>query len=253
MLYSIFMPTEGIFKVKPGEKLSSLNVTVIGNCQVQGFSSSISAMLPAANVYAINIGLKKEIQEIQPHIESSEIIFIQPNSVNELNKYKINANTKIVLFPNVTFSAFHPDIAYFMHNGAVVQSPIGAYHSSLILYGWKNNWSAEETRSLFCSKIYQHLGFFSHLEPAREALRKEGDACEIPIHDWVERWLQRGCFMYSINHPKLFVLADIAEAALKKTGFNVVRYAAEFVYDNLQNTTVWPVYTEIAERFGLEI
>ncbi len=58
--------------------------------------------------------------------------------------------------------------------------------------------------------------------------------------------------MYSVNHPKLFVLADLAAGALASCGVTAdPQLCEDYVPDNVKLGAVWPVYPEIAARFGL--
>lgn len=65
-------------------------------------------------------------------------------------------------------------------------------------------------------------------------------------------WHARGPFMHSINHPRGFVLADVARAAAIRAG--LLDAAAPHVvppFDQLSVDTIWPVYPEIAEALGV--
>ena len=54
-----------------------------------------------------------------------------------------------------------------------------------------------------------------------------------------------------MNHPKLFPLADIARGLLERDAVETLSGVEEFVEDEMNFETVWPVYPEIAERMGV--
>jgi hypothetical protein len=187
---------------------------------------------------------------MQALLQSSDLLVVQREHSTSAGLKAIPARAQVVSIPCVVFPGFHPDIVYAVHEGQSVPSPIGGYHSSLVLYGWKKGLTPKKVQGLFCKETYRHLGFFSYIDASTAALRREGQLCEMPLDKLLDRWMKGGCFMHSINHPKIHVLADMAEAALAKAGLQPVRMAAEFVHDNLLNSAVWPVYPEFADVFG---
>ena len=67
------------------------------------------------------------------------------------------------------------------------------------------------------------------------------------------RWLQHpDAFMYSMNHPRSFVLADVAVEAARAAGLAVDPQVRELegMPDRLAEWVVYPVYKEIAARLG---
>ena len=68
----------------------------------------------------------------------------------------------------------------------------------------------------------------------------------------VARWARRGDFMYVLNHPKAFVIGDIARRLLEESGLRPEPVEIEaYIGDELARDVVWPVYPPIAEAFGL--
>ena len=59
---------------------------------------------------------------------------------------------------------------------------------------------------------------FPGLAGAAEALLDQGRQFGLDLSADFLRWANRGCFMYSINHPKPHVLYDIARKLLRGVG-----------------------------------
>ena len=57
--------------------------------------------------------------------------------------------------------------------------------------------------------------------------------------------------MHSINHPKLFVLADLARVLLEREGIESLPDVEQYVDDQLAEGPVWPVYPEVGQRLGV--
>ncbi len=56
--------------------------------------------------------------------------------------------------------------------------------------------------------------------------------------------------MYTVNHPKIRVLFDIAKVFLESLSIKTVS-AGILPLDNLVNGPCWPVYPEIGEHYGV--
>ena len=101
--------------------------------------------------------------------------------------------------------------------------------------------------------MFQHFGYFDYWNPSVSALLDAGNISNLPLDDLIVEWKRNGCFMHSVNHPKLAVTASIVEQMLSRDGFEVcVPHTEKFVIDHLQRQAIWPVYPDIAERLGLK-
>ncbi|WP_462117436.1 WcbI family polysaccharide biosynthesis putative acetyltransferase [Methylorubrum extorquens] len=122
----------------------------------------------------------------------------------------------VVPVPTIVFPAFHPDIVYIAHKGGLFGSPMGDYHSALIVYGFARGFSADEIVSLFRADVFSRVGYLDGWFPNRDALLAMSHAHGCNIDRLFAGWMRRGCFMHTINHPKLFVLTDLAHDALHR-------------------------------------
>jgi hypothetical protein len=80
------------------------------------------------------------------------------------------------------------------------------------------------------------------------ALLEQGRQFGLDLSADFLRWADRGCFMYSINHPKPHVLYDMARKLLRGVGrpsepIDFDTYAV----DDIVRGYVFPVYPEIAD------
>ena len=113
---------------------------------------------------------------------------------------------------------------------------------------------ADQTVARFNGSVFARLGYFagSLWASSEQGLLNSGCDAGLPVERYFRSWVRRGCFMYSANHPKLFVLADLAAAALAACGLTVdSRLCDDYVPDDTKLGSIWPVYPEIAARFGL--
>ena len=190
-----------------------------------------------------------------PMLDQSDIIFSQPRARARMGAVLAAYEKKIILFPRIYFAGLHPDIVSVRDDaGDLIHGPLGGYHSLLALYGWMRDLDVGKTAKLFEEAVYRNAGFFDAWKTARRVFAEECAAVDMPtVASLPDTWVQRGAFMYTVNHPRLFVLADLARICLDRLNLNkVCCLAAELVPDSLASGPVWPVYPAIAERLGFE-
>ena len=217
-------------------------------------------------------GLKAEAIELIPtnlqRIASGEnstlvdsnslIVCLTPQDspfAKSLNKQFPSA--KLRFLPSITFPAYHPDCEYIYKNygtdsTTTFATPVcGHYQSAITFWSWKQGLSKQDTRRLFRYDVYNHLGYFSLFESAKKRLLQTGRDSLFPLERFLQEWIKCGSFMHSINHPKLFVLAQIAREFLLREGFEPLPHVENYMHDAFLNHGCWPVYPEVAEQLGI--
>ncbi len=166
------------------------------------------------------------------------------------------AAKETVFYPTVNFAGFHPDVVYLFERDSnycrFVVSPLGPFNSALALYGFRRGYSVERTAGLFRGEVYDQLGYFSGWEEAVAGLLADRDARDFGFESHLLHWLRQGCFMYNPQHPRLGPVLDIAREILRRADLAVLPGHAEgYLASDLVPGPIWPVYPEIAARFGL--
>lgn len=248
--------------VPPHVSTSALRVTIFGNCSATTLAKLMQAMtgdiIATAVVVDANMIAKLCAGKLDHAslIENSDIIFIQ--EIGEIltliqTQFPLH-NHKVRRFPFIHFPAFHPDIVYVQskRQGIHIQGPLGEYQSAIALCGWLEGLSVEETLTLFRHDVYAALGYYDYWETSEKMMADVGAGAGFPMHDLLEKWHRRGCWLYSINHPKPFVLADMARQMLTREGISTLPDVENFVADGFTNGPAWPVYPEIGKALGLK-
>jgi hypothetical protein len=240
----------------PGKKF-----LLLGNCQTRSLARLMPSLVAGAEATEIHYTpqLLKKIacrdEHLSKLIEESTFILSHPHDdlLELLRQNFPSASTKIRLLPRIFFAAFHPDAEYVADSrGLQLFGPMSAYHSSIAHFAWTNNLTKAQTLQLFCEDTYSKLGYFDYWPLSVQVLVEEGARTDISMEPLIEKWTKQGCWMYSMNHPKLFVLADIARIVLTRAGVEVLPGVEEYAYDELKNDYVWPLYPEIGKRLNLE-
>ena len=240
---------------------ASKKISIFTNCQGSNLGRCIQALtgtrppsfafVPVEHIREPERGL----DVVRAALAENDVVLMQPLYADAISPLLPALSQKLLLFPSISFPAFQPDQCYVRIKGTFseVSGPLGPYHSSIVYYAWRAGMSAQQTADLFCDAVYQELRFYDYWDSATQALLEEGARCGMPLEGLLKQWRTRGCFMHSPNHPKLFVVADIARQVMQKLNIAALPIdPLEVVWDNLADTSIWPVYPEIARRIGIE-
>jgi hypothetical protein len=233
---------------------------VLGNCQSRPLASSLQALCPSATFTPVELtaaamerfaaGDKRILRSLCEY----DAIFAQVPAI--VTRTFPDLTAKVVRIPFVTFAAYHPDLVYIntVREGAkqYLFGPMGQYHSAITLWAYLHGKSTAETLTLFNAATYEALGYFDFWQTSRNGVLHEGEAAGMLLHANIDRWARRGCFMHSVNHPKIDVFIDIAQELLRKLELPCLPNAAQYLIDEFAEGAVWPIYPEIGQNLGID-
>lgn len=254
------------------------HVTLIGNCHGLGIAQVMAALGDDVRATALvptpDNRARLLAGDYDALIASSAVVLVQPGGfqrldgtgsggylphdaddpVAEATAYvrRTVPSARIGRFPKVLFSAFHPDFDFVRDRAGVrFDGPCG-HHSALVFHAWQRGLSASDTAALFCDDVFAHLGYFDYWAASSSFLVGEGHAADLALEPYLARWTARGVWMYSFNHPRLHVLADVARLLMQREGLPLAAGAEAPHDDALARQTVFPVYPAIAARLGVD-
>ncbi len=243
---------------------SKIRIAIVGNCQVGPLSKCLQALSGSVAATPVEYTAKMYRKAAQGEMDADlaklatghDVLLVHPfEEIRQLlGKASALPGAKIHLIPKVEFSAFHPDLIYIESKDKIgrLRGPLIEYNSSLVFYGWQRGMKKSEILELFRDEVYSELGFYDFWTSAVEGLLREGSSIGFPLDSLLDSWKKKGCFMHSSNHPKLFVIADLAGAILNRLGIDTIPGATDYVADNFADGPVWPVYPEIGKRLGID-
>ena len=156
----------------------------------------------------------------------------------------------------ISFAAFHPDCVYVDGTGddgrAPVFGPFGPYHSALALFAFRGGLSPREANALFNDNVFEALRYFDFWnEASAELIEGVKRTCGLDLSAELGHWARRGVFMYTVNHPKPFVLVDVAKKLLKHIGISVPEIDYEnYLIDDFIRYPIFPVYPPVGAHYG---
>jgi hypothetical protein len=233
-------------------------IVFVGNCQVSMLASLCNAMQKEVEATGWELTTKffamlEESRFDDANWAGVQRIWAHPNErwMAWLQKQPEHFQARVRPLPTIDTLGFHPDCAYVHVQGKAVDSPIGAYHSALVLWGFLQGLSKKATRELFNAQVFRHLGYFELQAVGIDHLVHKGRQCGMPMHRWLAQWQESGVWMHTINHPKPHVLADVALHCLHQLGLQGAPEARDVVLDELALSPCWPVYPAVAQALGL--
>ncbi|KQP33923.1 hypothetical protein ASF49_08705 [Methylobacterium sp. Leaf104] len=238
---------------------------MLGNCQAEGVAQSLCLLLPQARVELVPFdGLGRRygtLERLKAHLAPFDHVFTQFFSEGFIRGGNAHAlgegDPRLRLYPTILFPGYQPDMVLVGDVGALsaarlVASPVGPYHSAIVLCAYLEGRGPRETAELFRDTTYAQLGFYEAWNVAAAELLGTAGDLGFPLESELARWSRRGCFMHVLNHPKLFVLADIARRLATEAGLNPSPASVEdYLPDDLATGAVWPLYPDLAARYGL--
>jgi hypothetical protein len=233
-------------------------VTVIGNCQTQVYRNIISAATGLDDVKGvITMTAEANAAEIRTRLDKSDIILSQPISNHELDFLRSESyveDPRFHIIPNFFLNTFHPDICYIGGQSGRVTGPMGDYHSIIALKAFLSGMSELEAASKFTADTYEKMGYFDQRQTSDDELRHRFASHGIDVDRILNCAYRLGPFMYTVNHPVNTAVAIAVEELMTRIHLpmqNSPTEVAALLPEFLKSAPIWPIYSEIAERFGV--
>ena len=160
---------------------------------------------------------------------------------------------RLIILPGFSFGGFHPDTVYVHTAQGFLDGVTDHYHSRIAVAGFLAGRGVGGTVSLYNSLVMGRAGYFTAYGRERMLVCQVFDRFGIDLNPLFERWAGQGCFMHSVNHPKVWCYADVALALCRHAGF--VNRDATFDFSAMQDGlavfATHPILPPLARRLGL--
>jgi hypothetical protein len=237
-------------------------LAVVGNCQSYGIAYAMKVLAPSAQVdhYSVVHKTLANIDRLATTLERYDRVFLQnfPAGIVRGGDYEdlLSRLTKVTRMPSMVFAAFHPDLVYLLdatRGQKPLNGPLRAYHSALAVFAFRVGLSLQEANALFSDNVFATVGYYDIWNAsARELIDQAKSYFGFDFSSDLMSWSRRGIFMYSIVHPKPFVLASVARRLLETTRIPIENENFDdYAIDDLARSEIFPVYPEIAARLGV--
>lgn len=229
-------------------------IVVSGHCQTAGIAAALNLLLPGDAVRGLQLDtsggggpeLLDAVRNADVWIHAAPESFLQEHGL-------ARPGLQCLGLPLVFFNAFHPDVCPLRQISTGKEYLEPGYHSVIAAWAWQHGLLPHEVAPLFNTPTFAALGYFDRWQASvayqRRLFEDAGWAQEFPRF-FLE--IQRtGCFMHSINHPRVHVLVRLAKMLASHLGAGDEAWERDVVvHDNLTIVT-WPLYPPVADCLGL--
>ncbi|SEO29795.1 hypothetical protein SAMN04488103_12011 [Gemmobacter aquatilis] len=220
---------------------------VWSNCQTEGLARSISMLCCDIEVDRAWVHEPAKSQE--------ELAAYDAVVIHHDHTHLTAGLRKVIVAPGIQFCAYHPDSGYFTYieDGAIkmVQGPLLGYASIIGVAAYRSGRSVKQAAELFNRDTYERAGYLCLWDTEKESLGRAFGKAGLNLGDYLPTWSRTDPFMYSINHPKIECLYDIASGILKREGYSPTK-GNYLPLDGLSNGPTFPVYPEIASYYHVK-
>lgn len=225
---------------------------IVGNCQADAISKCLALMTDELEFHSA----KPTTIETGFFDPDFDLILVQKDlrsRVYRAIEKRPEARKQHLVFPSVYFTAFHPDFVYAVEKEKLFSGKLGNTNSAILVYGWKHGFTVNEVLNLFREDVYHELGYFDHWDRSRDDFLRDSADLGMDLEAELLAWRQGGCFVHCPNHPKPPVIAGISRAILARLTIRPrISFPERIVSDPFAKDLIWPIYPEIADRFGLQ-
>lgn len=239
-----------------------MNICVIANCQVQPIVKGLSALAGVEQTAGLPIHLlggplfQKPQQEFRTLAESHDVTilsFLLGDRFGEYETIRLKQTMpRLYTITNLYFTGLHPDITYVGGQGGRLQSPIGDYHSKIILHSFVTSRSKSDCLARFAGTVYEKLGMFDEFDKSKNKLISRDNGIDFPFGKIFLEMVKEHPSLYTVNHPTAFVFQEYIIYLASLLGLRAHRMPLEILPNYFANTAWWPVYNEIGEYHSVQ-
>jgi hypothetical protein len=224
---------------------------LVFNCQALGLGNCLNLLARGTTVEVHDpVSFQANKEALFAGLGEYELVLIRA-APPALRTIPLEAHPSVVQVPTVMFHGYHPDFCYLADTGPLSRGATGHYHSAIAYAAFQCGLDEKATSALFNRRVYEQLGYFDAWDVERERMLANYAKYDLDIGQAFVDWSRNGPFMYTLNHPRIQVLRDIARIILARAGVAVA--GTSFLpHDNLANGPCLPVYPEIGARLGVE-
>lgn len=219
-----------------------MKIGIFGNCQTESYEFAIRQIVDLVDVYSTPANNDTSILKYCDAVLFQTAYEALLSSAPDLNEIP---RSKIVFIPTFQCSYLFPDcISEKQKNGKYLRSAWGVLNSSIVLYGFLNGWSIKQTLQAFNRDVFSLLNFDEHLKAEERYFVEDLAKCGLEGRQLFQELLTQK-WAYTLNHPKIDVVAKVLEPILRNLSLNI-RVPAGRMGDPLVIHGEWPLYPGIA-------
>jgi hypothetical protein len=242
-----------------------MKIGVLFNCQAHGIAESLRRLRPDDRViyFAIPHLIKSKearaeagarLQNCDAIVASDTHYRLGPAAPERLR----STGVPMATVPPIVFSGFHPDLCTpgardEEGGGGQFEGPTGMTHSRIAIACFLGGLTPDEAAAMYNRLVFRRLGYFErYAEEHALLLERYRAVAGFDLGPVFAKWAATGCFMHRDNHPKAYVLHDVARIACGLLGLDASETEGGPPPDFLEHHPHHALYPEIAAHLGVE-
>lgn len=235
---------------------------LLGNCQVGPLVSALNLFCPEINWQKINVNSILKVGEedkFTSELEDADFILTQPLGPNfgafSSEKLVERFQDRLVLFPNVFFRGRHPDMAYFGERGKRLKSPVGDYHSLVVLLAFIRGISKQKLNDEFEHYLAHFIDVIRIKDSSEKELITRCKEIDFNYNELIQHLNSKELSMLTFNHPDNSTITLLASGIVTKMKFgtsNSTFWVETNLFNALKKDVAWPIHRHVAAEYGLE-
>ena len=232
-----------------------MKIGILFNCQHEGLGLALRALRPNDEIIDFSYqtpsddpGAPMRIAAILAGCDHVVTLDLAPG-YGPLGTDLLRRNVRrLHLLPYFRFAGFHPDTVSVNVGQMPLDGPTGGYHSRIAVAGFLAGLSPRATADLYNRLAFRRLGYFDVFAEQHALLLERYATYRIDLRAAFDRWVAQGCFMHSINHPRMRVMLDLALAVCAMAGLPppATLPAEADLPDPLRGHATHPLFSDIA-------
>lgn len=235
---------------RPGQP----KIIVLGNCQGPGIGRAIASLADFSVLGLDILNVSLDQPALLRLLAGADRLLapVLSERFGPLHSERVRDHFggRVRLYSLPYFRGIHPDTVYLGEWGNRIQSPLGDYHSAVVVRSFLDGLSSRECVDRFSAGLTR-LNPKAAFRRSAEELRRREAAVDIRIADWLLATIRRKPCLYTINHPTSDLFVGIAETFLAELGHRPTKTPGALLGNVLAGGVIWPVHAVIAQALGL--
>jgi hypothetical protein len=158
---------------------------------------------------------------------------------------------KVLTHTPIYYAGVHPDITYLGSTGRRLRSPLGDYHSRIVIASYLDGLDEERCAARFDGEGFEAMGYEAlATTSADEYLARDRDVDVKFATTLLERLAARPQLL-TLNHPNASAISALAARTCGALGQPMHAHCAALQPSVLDSDVIWPVHGFWADRLRL--
>lgn len=232
-------------------------IGILSNCQGPEIARAV-ASIADVSVYGLEVMLTKNASasKFLELLDGCDYI-LSARMSDEWDLFGTSAmkaryGSRLVTYTPVYYLGLHPDITYIGKTLLRIPSPVGDYHSRIILSHFLGDRPVEAALAQFSASGFANLNYLQIATGSEREYYDREQLSDLKTAKWFFENLHREPLLYSLNHPTPVLTQQIARTFLEHVGIECKSINANLTPSGLSSNIIWPIHSFWADALGLD-